>query len=298
MINYLYRYYNGDADYQFDSILRQTLYFSHVDCFNDSNEFEFHYEVPPIFSTTEIMSTPEFLDISKKYGEDVAVSCEIRDETTRQSSQSLSIDMFKFKNRVCCFTTSFKNVDMWKHKDYANTTGFCVEYPYESILNIGATISHIRYSNDKPKIRSVDLESGRLDPTFMYRKEFAWCPEQEIRAVLQIPESDVVCVPNSVKDEWCRAKQKAFCCFNRRFFKKESCPYKAECEEKGIGCKDDENIYFDDYNCIYYAPLRIIKHSAINCIYVSQYTTGDVLKRINNIASKKGIEIKQVNWGG
>lgn len=172
-MDFLYRY-RPAKDYELDALSRAEVFFTSVDRFNDPNEFA--------KGRLEPIKNHLVDELSKITGTSVATYKECFAQSTFELEQQIK-DGFCARHRICCFTNTYSNTEMWKN--YAQENGFCVEYKAAS-LQEDATIGYhkVNYTDC-----DITMDGETADAQFaqflkiLTSKNSSFQEEDEIRAI-------------------------------------------------------------------------------------------------------------------
>jgi hypothetical protein len=110
------------------------------------------------------------------------------------------------KLKVACFSEVYDSILMWSH--YTNNhQGFCIEYKFESFLNISERIYPVVYSKKRPILLPEYMKASKKLFSMMVFKAQEWEYEKEWRYIIGDPKmteeeqnmSIVLSVPNAIK---------------------------------------------------------------------------------------------------
>jgi len=252
-MEFLYRFH-PDKSYTLETLKRGEILFNSVENFKDKEEFTALFR---IFTTVQTANTShsnsENKDKFDKFCEEEYGSVENWSKYINNMLNNTFKDKIEEQLRcfwrVCCFTKSYKSEYMWDN--YANKTGFCVEYKFDEVKQQSNFLGEINYTDDKPIISST------VDSIILTTKTTNWEKENEIRALIFLGINDHSIV--DVSEYFKRDKEYAYCFLDVLEIQDEK--KRTELISKGI-------------KALYYKERKMVfKNVRPNAIIVYQFTS-------------------------
>lgn len=157
----IYKYFSDTSRHAVENFRNGQICFSHVDSFNDCNEF------------------------SARFGEDLRLPDGI------DLSQDI-VNGFKLRCRICCFSRSSELENMWGY--YANGgRGFCLGFNEDMIKEMAnVVLLPVIYSSSPVVLKEgTQKEQDEMFIQQLTHKATEWCCEQEVRAIYTVPNDRI-----------------------------------------------------------------------------------------------------------
>ena len=148
----IYKYYSNFSEYAINNFINDKLCFSHVDQFNDTNEFDSQLAESLILPKSDVTLNEE------------------------------QIQLQKLRIRICCFSKSPCLDNMWGY--YANKSrGFCLGYDRNTLERLfpQILIKEVKYT-DEPVVLNDEMTPEEIVVSQVMHKKKCWSEEKEIRA--------------------------------------------------------------------------------------------------------------------
>lgn len=148
----IYKYYSNLSEYAINNYINDKLCFSHVDQFNDINEFQSEMDDKISLPNKEDNLTDDLIELQK------------------------------LRVRICCFSNNSNLDNMWGY--YANNgKGFCLGYDENEIEGLlpQLILKNVSYDDSIPEL-SEDMAPEDLVMSQITHKKECWHLENEIRA--------------------------------------------------------------------------------------------------------------------